>query len=406
MKFKNIVSSTVRKESFGGIVYIPSLNVQLAVNEALYELIKLCKTGKTFPKTLEKISQRYDMSLKKAKDLLAECSTVLIDEIKNYKGSRDVISDWGKTKQNPIRLSAPLMLIIEITKICNQSCKFCYQSEEKTEDEEMSQAMIFSIVNQAKMMKVFKIQYMGGEPLCRDDFVDILLYTSRKGIYSSFTTNGVYLDKVICELKKVKKLLPIQISIHGGSEESLCWCGISSKEWSKTLNNCEMLSSHDITFDIKTVISRSNYHKITESIAMFSDLGARAVTLLHLLPVGGGKTMEEEANFTKGEVEDIVKQINYAKGKFTNIHIDYRPFLNIYFPKEPRTELDKLVNCPAGNLDLRIRYDGNVLQCSSLRVPLSDMHKNNLKSVWSSISSKMLPCPYECNKVFRCIQNY
>ena len=128
--------------------------------------------------------------------------------------------------------------------------------------------------------------------------------------------------------------------------------------------------------------------------------------LLHLLPVGGGKTMRNEANFTKGEVEDIVKQINYAKGKFKNIHIDYRPFLNIYFPKEPRTELDKLINCPAGNLDLRIRYDGKVLQCSSLRMPLNDMRKNNLKSVWSSILSKMLPCPYECNKVFHCVQNY
>lgn len=406
MKFHNIVSSVVRKESFDGIVYIPSLNVRLAVNEDLYELIKLCRTEKTFLKTSEKMSQKYDVGLKKAQYLLNECLAQIKAEIENYDENHDVISDWGKTKQNPIRLLAPLMLIIEITKICNQSCKFCYQSEEKTENEEMSQAMIFSIIDQAKTMKVFKIQYMGGEPLCRGDFVDILLYTSRKGIYSSFTTNGVYLNKVIYELKKVKKLLPIQISIHGVSEESLCWCEIPSKEWGKTLNNCEMLSRHGLTFDIKTVISRLNYHKIVESIAMFSELGARAVTLLHLLPVGGGKTMKEEADFTKEEVEDIVKQINYAKGKFTNIHIDYRPFLNIYFPKEPRTELDKLVNCPAGNLDLRIRYDGSVLQCSSLRVSLSDMRKNNLKSVWSSILSKMLPCPYECNKVFRCIQSY
>lgn len=406
MKFHNIVSSVVRKESFGGIVYIPALNVQVAVNEDLYKLIRLCKTEKTFPKILEKISRRYGTSFRKAKDILEECSAIFRNEIENYEGSHDVISDWGKVKQNPIRLSAPLMLIIEITRICNQGCKFCYQSEEKADDEELSQDLIFSIVDQAKKMKVFKIQYMGGEPLCREDFGDILLYTSRKGIYSSFTTNGVYLNKFIHDLKKVKKLLPVQISIHGGSKEHLHLYKISAREWNKTLNNCELLSSHSIPFDVKTVISRLNCHKIVESIRMFSELGARAVTLLHLLPVGGGKTMRNEANFTKGEVEDIVKQINYAKGKFKNIHIDYRPFLNIYFPKEPRTELDKLINCPAGNLDLRIRYDGKVLQCSSLRMPLNDMRKNNLKSVWSSILSKMLPCPYECNKVFHCVQNY
>ena len=143
MKFHNIVSSVVRKESFGGIVYIPSLNVQVAVNEDLYKLIRLCKTEKTFPKILEKISRRYGTSFRKAKDILEECSAIFRNEIENYEGSHDVISDWGKVKQNPIRLSAPLMLIIEITRTCNQSCKFCYQLEEKADDEELSQDLIF-----------------------------------------------------------------------------------------------------------------------------------------------------------------------------------------------------------------------------------------------------------------------
>ena len=45
----------------------------------------------------------------------------------------------------------------------------------------LSQDLIFSIVDQAKKMKVFKIQYMGGEPLCREDFGDILFIHIKKG---------------------------------------------------------------------------------------------------------------------------------------------------------------------------------------------------------------------------------
>lgn len=406
LELDELISSVARRESFGGIVYVPSRNVQLAVNGSTYELVKLCGEENTISKVLERVSQKYGVGYEEAESILIRCATLLSSQIENYKENDDTTDDWGATEQNPVRLSAPLMLIIEITRICNQSCNFCYQSGETAESEELSQDLLFSIIEQAKAMKVFKIQYMGGEPLVRSDFGEILIHTSKNDIYSSFTTNGVYLDRFIYELKEAKKLLPIQVSIHGVSEEIVRGYEISPKGWNKTLDNCELLSSHNIPFDVKTVISRLNYHKVVETIAMFNKLGAKAVTLLHLLPVGGGVTMREEGNFTKDEVADIVKQINHAKSKFPNIHIDYRPFLNVYFPKEPITELDKLINCPAGNLDLRIRYDGKVLQCSSLRTPLNDIRENDLNSVWGSILSKMLPCPYSCNKVFQCVQNY
>ena len=116
--------------------------------------------------------------------------------------------------------------------------------------------------------------------------------------------------------------------------------------------------------------------------------------------------MRDEARFTREEVEDIIKQTRLAKEMFPDIYLDYRPFLNIYFPKSPKTTFDRFLRCPAGHLDLRIRYDGKIIQCSNLRVPIADVNEGNLKSIWTSIREHMLQCPYECDQPFQCIQRY
>lgn len=235
--------------------------------------------------------------------------------------------------------------------------------------------------------------------------MDILEHTIEKGIYASFTTNGMLIDKVVNNLSRLRAgLLPIQISIHGSSAQIAGKYDIQSKEWQQTIANCRLLNDAGIRFGIKMVVSRLNYANLLESVEVFSELGAENITFLHLLPIGKGQSIAEMSQFSKEEVAEIIRQIRVAKSTVPNIHLDYRPFLNIYFPREPRTKLDELVDCPAGRLDLRIRYDGRVLQCSSVRVPLDDVRNRGLREIWGTIEERMVPCPYECNSMFNCIQ--
>lgn len=407
MRFIELSSAMVRKEDFGGIIYFPSRNTQIAMNDELYGLISCIKHAKSLPDAVRAVVQSYDIDKKSAKKILTHCLSLFLKEIENYRESHDEIVDWKVSPQSMggIKLSAPLMLIVEVTKACNQRCSFCYQATEISDMPELTSDLIYKIIDQAKEMGVLKIQYMGGEPLCRNDFINILSYTDQKGIFTSFTTNGVYIDSVINELVKIKRLLPIQISIHGDSAYCAGSYGIKEEEWKKALSNCTLLKNNNIPFGIKAVISRLNYKEIFNLTETFSQLGAKTVTFLHLLPIGGGKNMAKEAKFTKDEVGEIVRLIQVSKKSFPSIHIDYRPFLNVYFPKQPKTRLDELINCPAGRLDLRIRYDGKVLQCSSLRIPLDDVKIHSLKKIWESVAGRMLPCPYECNKAFQYAQD-
>lgn len=413
MELQEILAAAIRKENFGGIIYLPSRNIQLAVNADLLNFVACVKQVKSDSETVKLIAKTYAISELRAKKLLQDCLMTIAEEVEHYSENDDICSDWNLPNQprtkDRIKLSAPLMLIIEVTNRCNQKCRFCYEAWERNDlnVSELPQAQFRGIVDQAEEIGVFKIQYMGGEPLCRKDFPEILAYTSRQGLFVSFTTNGFLLNEVIDELKSIERLLPVQVSIHGSSADSLTEYAISPKEWRKSINNCRLLGKYGIPFGIKTVISRFNYRRLFEAAALFSDLGAKTVTFLHLLPVGGAAEMKESIWFQPEEITEIIEQIKSAQEKFPLLHFDYRAFLNLYFPRQPKTKLDEFLNCPAGGLDLRIRCDGKVLQCSSLRIPIDDLTVKSLKDVWDSIEEKMKPCPYEDDiETHSCIKHY
>ena len=410
MILSELFTAIIRREEFGGIIFIPSRNAQIAINYDLYQIIQIIVAHKSLEENIVRsIADKYQSGVDDARKILEVCLKMIAENLDSYTENSDQPSDWDSNSDNPvaIKLSAPLMLIIEVTNFCNQNCNFCCLAEETkaANISLMPDEMIRGIIDDSRELGVFKIQFMGGEPLCRDGFSEIIKYTSENGIYVSFTTNGLLLGKIVNDLRQVKRLLPIQVSIHGDFESSQRY-RISPGELKTTIEGCNLLAEKGISFGVKAVISRLNYKKVFDLICSLDNLGAKTVTLLHLLPVGRGKEIEESSRFSENEINEIIEQIKTARRAVKNIHIDHRPFLNVYFPKKPKTDLDKFLNCPAGNSDLRIRYDGKILQCSSLRLPIDDICVGGLKKVWSSLRAKMQQCPYECKQVFQCIQSY
>lgn len=398
--FQKIVS---RKESFGGIIFFPSFNSQVAVNEGMFILINILRETHCFSDAVLTVSRIFSVTTEIATELIEKAILSISENLEKFNENKDSTSDWGS---EAIFLSAPLMIIVEVIKSCNQGCLFCSQQKDcNFSDIELSSPLLEKIIKESEELGVFKIQYMGGEPLVKKDFMNFFLLSCKKGIFSSFTTNGLLLDRILNQLKDAEntgKLLPVQVSIHGITKESVSVFGIEEEKWKKTVDNVRLLKENGIPFGIKTIVSCSNSKNILKSIEFFRDLGAYAVTLMHFIPIGGGEDMKEEAKFSDEELKEIFHQIELSCEKFPEVHIDFRSFLNLYFPKKPKTTLDSFVRCPSGSLDLRIRYDGKVIQCSNLRVPIGDISKESIKQVWSSAKKRMKKCPLDCNRSSFC----
>ena len=95
------------------------------------------------------------------------------------------------TYQRPI-----ISLRISITNRCNVNCFYCHHDGILPQKYEMTPDEIHRIAQVARSIGVRKIRLSGGEPLIRDDIVEILSKISSIGFKDvSITTNGTYLDK-------------------------------------------------------------------------------------------------------------------------------------------------------------------------------------------------------------------
>jgi len=105
-----------------------------------------------------------------------------------------------KTKdayQRPI-----ISLRISITNRCNQNCIYCHHDGMMKSTEEMTPSEIYEICKIAKKIGINKIRISGGEPLVREDIVEIIEKIATLNFKDiSITTNGSLLSKYAYGLK-------------------------------------------------------------------------------------------------------------------------------------------------------------------------------------------------------------
>lgn len=94
-------------------------------------------------------------------------------------------------------------LRISVTQDCNLDCFYCHNEGCEDEDREMTPDEIEELVKVATEFGIEKVKVTGGEPLVRDDIVDIISVVSQPQIKDvSITTNGVGLSEMAEELSR------------------------------------------------------------------------------------------------------------------------------------------------------------------------------------------------------------
>jgi len=112
-------------------------------------------------------------------------------------------------------------LRISITQRCNFDCFFCHQEGESDSGAEATPEEIEALVSVAAELGVRRLKLTGGEPLLRDDVVEIVRRVSPYVEEVSMTTNGYLLAERARELREAG-LRRINVSFHSGDPEVFC----------------------------------------------------------------------------------------------------------------------------------------------------------------------------------------
>jgi len=115
------------------------------------------------------------------------------DSVGCVAGSEAVVDSFGRATKS-LRLS--------VTQMCDLSCPHCHREGQVPSLREMSPDEIARLVKVGASLGISKVKITGGEPLVRDDIVEIISKISSLVREVSLTTNGSGLSDLASDLKK------------------------------------------------------------------------------------------------------------------------------------------------------------------------------------------------------------
>ena len=171
-------------------------------------------------------------------------------------------------------LSAPVNLTWEITHKCNLKCIHCLSASSAASPGELSFEECKSVVDQLSALKVFEINFGGGEPLLQDYFLPLLRYIHEKGIVTCISTNGTALTDEAVACFNGNPLVNVQVSLDGATPEvndSIRGRGT----FERIIRGIEQLAGENIPLSINTVVTSLNFSQLSRLKELAISYGAR-----------------------------------------------------------------------------------------------------------------------------------
>lgn len=199
---------------------------------------------------------------------------------------------------------------ISVTDRCNLNCIYCMPDKLCSPAETMSLEEIIKIAKAAASCGVKRIRFTGGEPLVRNDTVEMIRAVKKiKGIEkTALTTNGILLGKYIDKLAKAG-LDSVSISLDTLDREK--YERITGKDSLYTVTEAVKMAQALGNIDVKinSVILRGINDDEICALASLADEESTSVRFIELMPIGFGR---DYSGIPQG---DILKMLEAQYGE-------------------------------------------------------------------------------------------
>lgn len=214
----------------------------------------------------------------------------------------------------------PNVAALELTYRCNHRCLFCscpWESDETYKKAELKTEEWFSVVDELMKTGVSAFTLTGGEPLMREDLMQIIEYILQKGASLNMISNGRKIDDEFLDYI-AKKKISICISIPG-IETFVEHTGIDNVQ--HVLSLFEKTKIRGIQATANIAVTKKNLPELYENIAYALIKGADYVLLNRFLP-GGRGLQNQEYLLTKEETNrmlDIAETVLSKANKYGHV---------------------------------------------------------------------------------------
>ena len=292
-------------------------------------------------------------------------------------------------------------LRIILTQKCTHACSFCHKEGLRIKEEDLLNAediaFLYKAANEGLGIK--KVSLTGGEPLLKENLIDILKQLKNIGAKTSITTNGYLLDEY---LEIGEFLDEINISLHTLNQEKYIEICNNTTAYEKVISNIKLfrVKYPTINMNINMTLQKgiNSQREEIEKMINFCRLIKTNLKIIELYP-------RTEKNYISiNNLEPQLIQLGYTKNQ-TNFRNKIYESDNHKVILEQCTcnivsELEKASLVCKENNDIFITPSGNISLCrnSTSKIELLEYIRNRNKyKVIQNLNEA-------CNKMGECIQ--
>lgn len=213
------------------------------------------------------------------------------------------------------------LLFWESTIKCNLTCAHCRRIEgDEQAHRDMSTAQAKALIEQLAdlgkgqpMMPV--LVFSGGEPLCREDVFELIGVARSLGITPALATNGTLIDDAIADKIKESGVARVSISLDGATAEVHNKLRQLEGSFESALEGIGRLREKDVPFQINITMTKHNAHQLEDVYELVKSLGAVALHIFMLVPVGCGQSLADTDMLSPEEYEKKMVDICKLDGR-------------------------------------------------------------------------------------------
>jgi radical SAM protein with 4Fe4S-binding SPASM domain len=284
-------------------------------------------------------------------------------------------------------IELPVLSEVALTWRCNIKCRFCYASctciseaDDESDHEELSTGDVKRVLDLIRNdAEVPSVSFTGGEPMLRDDIIELIAYASHTlKMRVNLITNGTLISRTTAKDMKEAGLDSAQISIESpdaGIHDNIVGVKNSFKA---SLNGLSALQNAGVLVHPHATLCRLNKESL-EGMAKFTkSLEIDRFSLNMIIPTGRGTAQDLTLKYS--DIKNILLKIKSASEDEGIRFMWYSPTPMCLFNPVSHQMGNK--GCSACEGLLSVDPFGRLLPCSSWKEPVGNLLHEGFQTLW------------------------
>jgi len=200
------------------------------------------------------------------------------------------------------------VVVWNCTKQCNLYCDHCYAAAEtEPAPGEMTTAEGKQFLDELAAFGAPVVLFSGGEPLAREDLVELVAHASDAGLRPVLSTNGTLLTEERAAALREAGLKYVGVSVDGMPERNDAFRG-QDGAFDRALAGIEASQSAGLKTGLRYTITRHNADDLEDVVDLLADRGVDRFCFYHL-DYGGRGAEIRDVDLTPDERRAAVRRV-------------------------------------------------------------------------------------------------